>query len=36
MGGGRRAFIPSNTIDPEETSRNGTRVDGRNLIQVQV
>lgn len=32
MGGGRRHWLPKVTQDPEQTSDEGRRLDGRNLI----
>lgn len=32
FGGGRRAFLPGETTDPEDTDQRGHRGDGRNLI----
>ena len=33
LGGGRRAFLPSNETDPEYPNIRGHRADGRNLIE---
>ncbi|XP_022124889.2 alkaline phosphatase-like [Pieris rapae] len=33
MGGGRRHFLPNVTPDPEHPSRDGRRLDGRNLAE---
>ena len=33
LGGGRRAFLPSNVSDPEYADIRGHRADGRNLIE---
>lgn len=33
LGGGRMMFLPNTVSDNLETSRKGTRVDNRNLIQ---
>ncbi len=32
LGGGRRSFLTSNTPDPEDENRSGTRTDGRDLV----
>ena len=32
LGGGRTKFLPNTVSDPEDTSRKGERVDGRNLV----
>ncbi|KAK3717878.1 hypothetical protein QZH41_014878 [Actinostola sp. cb2023] len=32
FGGGRRAFLPNTTADPEYPNKNGSRLDGRHLI----
>ena len=31
MGGGRREFLPNTMADPEEASKKGSRLDGRDL-----
>jgi hypothetical protein len=36
MGGGRAKFMPNNVQDPEYTAQNGSRKDGRNLVQVPI
>ncbi|XP_068634039.1 alkaline phosphatase-like [Battus philenor] len=33
MGGGRRHFLPTVTVDPEHQDREGRRLDGRNLAE---
>jgi alkaline phosphatase len=33
LGGGRRAFLPKTTVDPEYADQAGNRVDGRDLTQ---
>lgn len=33
MGGGRRHFLPTVTPDPEHPTREGRRLDGRNLAE---
>ncbi|CAG5028500.1 unnamed protein product [Parnassius apollo] len=33
MGGGRRHFLPTVTLDPEKPNREGRRLDGRNLAE---
>ncbi|XP_013407398.1 alkaline phosphatase [Lingula anatina] len=33
LGGGRSKFLPNTTADPEWPGKNGSRVDGRNLIE---
>ena len=32
LGGGRTKFLPNTVSDPEDTTRKGERVDGRNLV----
>lgn len=33
MGGGRRHFLPTVTPDPEQSGKEGRRLDGRNLAE---
>ena len=35
FGGGRQAFFPADVPDIEHSDVNGTRTDGRNLIEVR-
>lgn len=33
LGGGRRHWLPRGTKDPEQTTEDGRRLDGRNLVE---